>query len=427
MKIPYLRWWIAALLVCGSVLNYLDRAALGFAATQIKAEFHLSETQYASVISAFLAAYTLSYLFGGALVDRLGTRRSFVVTIVLWSAANAAHAFSRSWEELMALRFLLGLGEAAFYPAAMRACAEWFLPKDRSKPIGLFLGGASFGAVIAPVTMAGMMEVPSIGWRGAFVITGVLGFVLVPFWLALYRLPRHHPRLTPAERDYLGDTLAGEGEREPPWTFRKLLALPQTRTLILARALTDASWYILLFWLGKYFREGRGFTNEMVLWLLWIPYAAADIGALAGGWISSSLIRRGGAIVAVRTACMLAFALLLPCTLLGFLAPSPYVALALISVAMLGHMAWGTNQLTLHTDLYPSHSVGTMMGITGAAGALAGIGVQLLVGQALDTTHSYLVLFLTTACLHPAAALYVRYRLRSAAVVDDGGKEEART
>jgi ACS family hexuronate transporter-like MFS transporter len=405
----------------GSVLNYLDRAALGFAATQIKAEFHLTETQYASIISSFLAAYTLSYLLGGVLVDRLGTRRSLVLTVVLWSAANMAHALARSAGELMALRFLLGLGEAAFYPAAMRACAEWFLPRDRSKPIGLFLGGASFGAVIAPVVMAGMMEAPSVGWRGAFLVTGALGFVLVPFWLSLYRLPDRHPRLTESEREYLGEALAGTEARERPWPFRKLLRLPQTGVLILARAMTDASWYVLLFWLGKYFREARGFSNAEILGFLWIPYATADLGALAGGLISSALIRRGASIIAARTSCMLVFALLLPCSLAGFLMPSSHGALALISVATFGHMAWGTNQLTLYADLYPSHSVGSMMGITGAAGALAGIGVQLLLGRSLDLTGSYFLLFLTTACLHPFAALLVQRRLRSITVFQEAG------
>lgn len=415
MKIPYLRWWIAALLVGASVLNYLDRAALGFAATQIKAEFHLTETQYAAIVSAFLAAYTLSYLLGGMLVDRLGTRRSFVVTITLWSTANMAHALAHSGADLALFRFLLGLGEAAFYPAAMRACAEWFLPRDRSKPIGLFLGGASFGAVIAPVLMAGMMEIPSVGWRGAFAVTGASGFVLVPLWLFFYQLPNRHPQLTEAEREYLGEALAGDAAAERPWPLGKLLRLPQTVVLITARALTDASWYVLLFWLGKYFREARGFTNEEVMRFLWIPFAAADLGALAGGWISSACIARGCPIVSARTSCMVAFALLLPCSLAGFFTPAPLGALALISIATFGHMAWGTNSLTLHADLYPAHSVGTMMGITGAAGALAGIGVQMLLGWSLDLTHSYFHVFLTTACLHPLAALVVRFGLRSVA------------
>jgi MFS transporter, ACS family, hexuronate transporter len=419
MKIPYLRWWIAALLVGASVLNYLDRAALGFAATQIKAEFHLSETQYASIVSAFLAAYTLSYLLGGLVVDRLGTRRSFVVTVVLWSTANMAHALAYSGAELALFRFFLGLGEAAFYPAAMRACAEWFLPRDRSKPIGLFLGGASFGAVIAPVLMAGMMDLPSVGWRGAFVVTGASGFLLVPLWLFLFRLPHGHSRITAAEQEYLGESLAGGGKPERPWPLRKLLGLRRTGVLIAARVLTDASWYVLLFWLGKYFREARGFGNEQVMQLLWIPYATADLGALAGGWISSTRIRAGCPLVPARTGCMVAFALLLPCSLVGFLMPDPLAALALISVATFGHMAWGTNSLTLHADLYPAHSVGTMMGITGAAGALGGIAVQMALGQALDLTHSYFYVFLTTACLHPIAALIVSFGLRSVAAPDE--------
>lgn len=418
LKIPYLRWWIAGLLVCASVLNYLDRAALGFAATEIKRELHLSETQYASIISAFLAAYTLSYLLGGVLVDRLGTRRSLVLTVGLWSAANAAHALAQTTGHLLALRFLLGLGEAAFYPAAMRASAEWFVPKDRSKPIGLFLGGASFGAVIAPIVMGKMLDLPAVGWRGAFALTGALGFVLIPLWLLLFRLPQQHPALTEAERHYLGEVLDHPARAERPWPVARLLRLRRTWLLIMARALTDASWFVLLFWLGKYFREVRGFTNAQVGWFLWIPYAAADVGALAGGWISSAQIRRGMPTLVVRTTCMLVFALLLPCTLAGFLSPSAGTALALISVAMFGHMAWGTNQLTLYPDLYPAHSVGTMMGITGAAGALAGVAVQLLLGTLLDATHSYFWLFVTTAALHPVAAVVIRLRLRRAAAAD---------
>jgi MFS transporter, ACS family, hexuronate transporter len=407
MRIPNLRWWIAGLLVLGSVLNYLDRAALGFAATQIKAEFRMSETQYASVISTFLAAYTLSYLLGGLLVDRLGTRKSFVVTIVLWSAANTAHAWAQSPAQLMVFRFLLGLGEAAFYPAAMRACAEWFLPRDRSKPIGLFLGGASFGAVIAPVLMAGMMDMPGIGWRGAFAITGLAGFVLVPFWLFFFHLPHRHPALTDRESAYLGPQLATSVSAERPWPLRRLLALPQTAILIAGRTLTDASWYVLLFWLGKYFREARGFTNHDVLIYMWIPYATADVGALLGGWISSGGIRRGLPIVTSRTRCMLVFGFLLPFSLAGFLAADAHVALGLISVATFAHMAWGTNNLALHTDLYPAHSVGTMMGVTGAAGALGGIGVQMLLGVLRDATGSYFWVFLTTASLHPLASMLV--------------------
>lgn len=405
MKIPYLRWWIAALLVAASVLNYLDRAALGFAATQIKAEFHLNDAQYGEITSFFLAAYTLSYLFGGMLVDRLGTRRSFLITVALWSTANMAHALAHSLGDLMALRFVLGLGEAAFYPAAMRACAEWFRPADRSKPIALFLGGASFGAVIAPIVMAGMMELPAIGWRGGFAVSGGAGFLLLPVWYLVYRLPQDHPRLTDPERAYLAADPLAPAESAARWSLREVFRQPLTVRLIVVRGLTDAAWYILLFWLGKYFREVRGWDNRHILLYLWIPYAAADIGALTGGWISSEMIHRGFPANRVRALCVLGFTLLLPASLAGFFAPTAAVALALISVATFGHMAFGTNNLALHTDHYPPGSVGTIMGITGAAGALAGIGAQLWVGRSIDATHSYLYLFMTTACLHPLAAL----------------------
>jgi ACS family hexuronate transporter-like MFS transporter len=415
MKIPYLRWWIAALLVAASVLNYLDRAALGFAATQIKAEFHLNDGQYGQINSFFLAAYTLSYLFGGMLVDRLGTRRSFLITVACWSAANMAHALAHSLGDLMAFRFLLGLWEAAFYPAAMRACAEWFLPEDRSKPIGLFLGGASFGAVIAPIVMAGMMEHPGIGWRGGFVLSGGAGFLLLPVWYLVYRLPSDHPNLTEPEREYLARDPLAAPEKTGKWDFASVLRNPYTARLVVVRGLTDAAWYILLLWLGKYFREVRGWDNRHILLYLWIPYAAADLGALTGGWVSSGLIRRGVPSAKVRAACVLGFCALLPASLAGFFMPTAGAALACLSVATFGHMAFGTNNLALHTDLYPSRSVGTIMGITGAAGALAGIGAQLWVGHSIDVSKSYFYLFLTTACLHPIAAVILASGLRTTA------------
>lgn len=412
MTRPPLRWAIAVLLVGASVLNYLDRTALGVASSHIKDELHLNASQYALVINAFLAAYTLSYAFGGVIVDRLGTRRSVLITLAWWSAANMAHAVVRGMGDLMFFRFLLGLGEAMFYPAAMRAIAEWFLPKDRSKPVGMILAGASLGAMMAPMIVGAMMATPGIGWRGAFAATGALGFLLLPAWLLLFHPPARHPWITPTERAYL-DEATGATKARRPWSVGDVLAQPQAWILVVIRALTDASWFLLIFWLVLYLQRARGFTDLMVAQLAWIPFATADLGALFGGWLSSRLILRGMPLLVARRRCMLGFASLMVLTLVGFWIPAdmPYVALAFFSIATFGHMAWGTNQLTLHSDLFPEERVATIMGVTGAAGSIGAIIAGQLMGGLVDHLGTYLPVFITTACLHPLAALIVYFGL----------------
>lgn len=423
MKLASLRWWIAAVLMAASVLNYLDRVALGVASAPIRDELGLSATQYALIVNAFLAAYTLSYGFGGMLVDRLGTRRSVVLTLVWWSLANMAHALAATQAHLMVCRFLLGLGEATFYPAAIRCAAEWFPPRERSKCVGMILAGASLGATLAPPLVAGMIAVPGIGWRGAFLVTGALGFLLLPAWLVLYRRPEEHPMLTPSEREYLEAHRPPAAAAARPWPVRAVMAHRQAWVVLAARMLTDAAWYLLLFWLILYLQKGRGFTPGMVAAYGWIPYAAADLGALCGGWASSTLIRRGWSVVRARTRCMAAFAMLLPACLAGYFAPAeaPWLAVLLISVATFGHMAWGTNSLTLHSDLFPTHTVATFMGITGAAGSIGGIVAQQAVGALVDLSGTYLPVFVAAACCHPVAAVVLLVGLRSAAPLPEPG------
>lgn len=411
-----IRWWIAGVIVAAAVLNYLDRQALSVASATIRDEMHLSAVQYQSIVNAFLVAYTLSYLFGGMLVDRLGTRRGLLYSVAWWSVANMLHAFARTPEHLSGCRFLLGLGEGMFFPAAIRASAEWFRPEDRSRPVGLMLAGSTVGAIIAPPIVSFMIHQPGLGWRSAFALTGALGFLVIPAWLAFYHRPDQHPRMTPEERAYLGEQASGKGEqRARPWPLPAILSTRPIWILIVARFLTDASWYLTLFWLIQYLQKARGFTTLDVAYLGWIPFAAADLGAIAGGWTSTWLIQRGMPVVRARKTCMLCFAMLMTLSLVGFLTPHglPYVALALFSAATFGHMAWGTNSLTVHGDIYPAGSVATVMGITGAAGSLGGVCVGGVVAQFVDSTQSYLPIFLTTALLHPIAATIVYFGLES--------------
>lgn len=405
-RLPHVRWWIAWLLTAASVLNYLDRAALGAAAATIRDELQLSATDYSQIVNAFLVAYTVSYAAGGWLVGRIGPRRSFALTVSWWSAANMAHALAGGKAGLMGCRFALGLGEASFYPAALRSIAEWFRPADRAKPVGMILAGASLGAVLAPIVVAWMMAQPGIGWRGAFLVTGALGFLLLPAWLLLAHAPRGHRLLTPGEREYHA-TAGAEESDERPATYPELLRNPRTWLLIGVRSSTDAAWYLLLFWLAQYFQKARGFSLADVALFMWIPYATADAGALAGGWVSSGLVSRGIVPARARQVLMTAMALLMPLSLVGYLVPREQsaLALALCSIATFAHMAWGTNLLTLHSDLFPRTSIATVMGITGAAGSVGGVIAGLVVGPLVDSTRSFLPVFVATAVCHPAASV----------------------
>jgi ACS family hexuronate transporter-like MFS transporter len=424
MRIPHLRWWIAGALMTASVLNYLDRSALGVASAHIIDDFHLSKSQYALIVNAFLLAYTLSYAVGGVLGDRLGARGTIGVTLAWWSAANMLHAAASGLRSLMAFRFLLGLGEAAYYPAALRAIAEWFPPRERSKPVGLLLAGASLGAVLAPLIVGHMMALPGIGWRGAFAFTGALGFLVLPFWLLLYRTPPRHshrpstghgsleadPDADPsAAKDDGAPEPVSHGKAPQPWRVREILSQPQAWSLMLARLLTDGGWFLLLFWISLYLQKGRGFSDAQIRNYAWIPYAAADLGALTGGWLCSALIRGKAAVIPTRKRCMVAFACLLPASLIGYLMPAgaDTAAVAFLSLACFGHMAWGSNFLTLHSDVFPRHTVASIMGLSGAAGSIGGILAGQTVGILVDRTGTYLRVFIATSCLHPLAAMFL--------------------
>jgi ACS family hexuronate transporter-like MFS transporter len=405
-----LRWWIAGLIVAASVLNYLDRTALSVASAVIRDELRLSNEQYAQITNGFLVAYTFSYLFGGMLVDRIGTRLALAGTISLWSLANMAHALAQRLSHLVGFRAVLALGEAAFYPAAMRSLSEWFHPRDRAKPTGMLLAGASLGALLAPIIVAGMMRVEWLGWRGAFVVTGALGFLLAPPLLLLARPPHRNPLLSPEERAYLGPLAENAGAHtEPAPPLRRVLAHPGAWVLLIARMLTDAAWYLLLFWLLLYLQKQRGWSVEMVALYGWIPFAAADLGALAGGWLSSALVARGMPVLRARAVCMFGFALLLPASLAAYSLPveSQAAAVALFSLATFGHMAWGANSLTLHGDLFPANCVATVVGVTGAAGAMGGVMAQQILAPWVDRLGHYGPVFVATAVLHPVAAVLI--------------------
>jgi ACS family hexuronate transporter-like MFS transporter len=368
------------MLCLASELNYLDRQTLSVLAATIQKDLGLTDVDYSRVTSAFLMSYTLMYAVAGRLVDRLGTRLSFIVFVSAWSAANMLHGLARTALQLSFFRVLLGAAEPASFPGGLKAVSEWFPMRERALGVGIFNAGTALGGALAvPVVSFIALQW---GWRWAFVGTGALGFVWVAAWAAFYRLPQDHPRLGAEERALIFEEGDATREAEPsaPVSLARLLGMRAVWGCVLARALTDPISYFLNFWIPKYLQAERGFTLAALGRYGWIPFAALAAGNIFSGAMPRWLISRGWPLDRARKATMLAVSLAMP--VLCFLVTrveSQTSALAVVSALFFGHSAWGN--ITLPAEVFPRHAVGTVTGLGGALGGLVGVVTQLAIGR----------------------------------------------
>jgi ACS family hexuronate transporter-like MFS transporter len=405
MKIPHLRWYVAALLFTATVINYIDRQTLSIVAPVVTKELGISPIGYAQILQAFLIAYTLMYLGSGFLVDRWGTRKALAIFMSWWSVANMLHALVRSAFGLASFRLLLGIGEPGNFMASFKAISEWYPAREKAFVNGLVNAGAAVGAIVAAPLVAWIAS--RHGWRSAFVITGCLGFVWLAAWLWLYRAPAAHPFLTAAEWKHIRED--AEGATAPPSRLgaRDLLRMPQTWGLLLARFLSDPVWWFYLFWLPKYLVDQRGFTLVQVGLFAWLPYLCADLGSVSGGLVSGFLIPRSSSPLQARLRTMLPCALLMPLSVWIALTPSSAVAIALICVVTFSHMAWKTALATMTNDIYPRHVVGSVSGMIAFGSGLGGTLFTSLTGFVVQN-FSYTWIFVVMGFLHPVAYVVVR-------------------
>ena len=372
---------IVLLLFAGSVLNYMDRSLLSVIMPQVRRDLSLTNTDFGLAVNAFLIMYTIFYILGGRIADRVGCWSTFAVTLTFWSIAGMAHSFVQGLRSLSLCRALLGMGEGGFYPAAMRGAAEWSPPENRAKVVGLILSAISVGTLLTPPLVSWITI--HYGWRASFLAIGTLGLLLLPPWLLLSRrIPQTDGAYDPASsktQEPELDTLA-----EDDLSLSEILRTRKYWCVLTARASTDAAWYFYLFWTSGYFQEVRRFDLAAVGRLLWIPYFSAGVGALAGAWASSTLIRRGLGLDFSRKTVLLASASLCVVGASACFAPSAYLALALVSVALFGHLSWSANIHTVITEIAPPRHVAVLYGITGAAGTLLGASAQLPIGRVID-------------------------------------------
>ena len=397
-RVGWYRWVICALLFFATTINYLDRQVLGILAKPLQKELDWSESQYGWITTAFTGAYAAGQLIVGGLMDRLGTRLGFSLAVICWSLAAMGHALARSALGFGVARFALGLSESGNFPAAIKTVAEWFPKTERAFATGIFNSGSNVGAIVAPLVVPWIAA--RVGWRWAFVITGATGFLWLAAWLAIYRKPEQHPRLSKAELGYIRSDPV-EPTAKIPWA--ELLRHPQTWAFAAGKFLTDPIWWFFLFWLPKFLNQTYGLNLTDIGPPLVVIYLAADIGSIGGGWISSTLICRGWSVNAGRKTAMLACAMFVVPIALAVRASNLWVAVGLISMATAAHQGWSANLFTLVSDMFPRRAVASVVGIGGFTGSLAGMLMATATGYLLQWTGSYVPIFIVAASAYLVA------------------------
>lgn len=388
LKLRGLRWWIIGLICLGTVVNYLARSSLSVAAPTLLEKLNMSTQQYSWVAATFQAGYTIAQPIAGYILDVIGLKLGFAIFAVIWALANVAHASVGSWVGLAFWRGVMGLSEAAAIPAGMKATALWFPATERGWAAGIFNIGTSLGAMIAPPLVVWAILWHS--WQMAFIVTGAISLAWVVLWIFCYHSPEKHPALTEEERDYIFSgqekSLASTGRRP---SFKNILRQRNFWGIAIPRFLADPTWGTLNFWLPLYLVQARHMDLKQIALFAWLPFLAADVGALAAGFIATMAQKYGGfGLVNARRISFTIGAFLMVAPASVSLVSSPYVAIALLSIAGFAHQTLSTTVITMSSDLFPKDEVATVTGMAGTAAWLGTLVFSLVMG-ALVTKIGY--------------------------------------
>lgn len=400
-----IRWVVVALLFFATTINYIDRQVIGLLKPYIQEDLQWSETDYGYIVTAFQIAYAIGMLACGRLLDKVGSKLGYSIAIIVWSIGATLHAAVRSVVGFGFARAVLGLGEAGNFPAAVKTIAEWFPKKDRAYATGLFNSGSTIGAIIAPIIVVGITL--QWGWRWAFIITGLLGFVWVVAWWIIYKAPHENKKVNAAELAYIEQD-EEEEEVKSTVTWKELFKFKQTYAIVFSRFVTDWVWWFFLFWTPDFLNKTHGVDLKATVLPLIIIYFMSSIGGIYGGAVSSRFIKAGRTIDFARKTTILIFALLvLPLNAVPYI-HNIWIVVLIIGLATSTHQAWASNIFTIVSDVYPKHVVASMTGISSVGGAIGGALASSFVGLILEWTGNYATIFMIASCMYLLAWLTLK-------------------
>lgn len=398
-KIGGLRWIIIGLIFFVTLINYIDRLTISVLAPVITADLGLTNTEFGAITIWFLVAYTLSQAVSGKIYDRIGNKSGFTFSVAIWSVGAILHAFATGIGSLSIFRFILGFGEAGNFPGAAKVSAEWFPQKERALAQGIFNSGVALGSIIAPPLIIWLQL--NYGWKTTFIFTGALGFIWLIFWLILYFARDKHPWLTAREKEIIE-----EGDEEPATTaasspgYASLLKYKQTWAIVLARFLVDPVWWLYITWLPKYLFDARGFDLKQIGAFAWVPFVAAGLGSLFGGWLAKFLIGRGWSVDKARKLIIGVSCLLMPAGIVAAYTNDSMTALAMISIVLFGFQVWINNVQTMPSDFFPKSAVGSVAGLGGMGAGIGSIIFTYATGWVVDN-FSYTPILVAAGVLAP--------------------------
>ena len=397
------RWLICGLLFFAATVNYMDRQVIGLLKPMLQVQLGWTEIDYSNIVLAFQLAYGVGLLFVGKLIDWLGTRIGFSLCVFVWSLAAMSHAAARSVFQFAVARFSLGLGESGSFPASIKAVAEWFPKRERALATGLFNSGTNVGALTAPLLVPWITY--RFGWRMAFIGTGSLDMLWIVAWLLLYHRPEETKGLSPAELAYIHSDPPEVVAKVP---LRTVIKVRQAWAIAVGKFFTDPIWWVYLFWMPDFLSRNLKLNLRAMALPLIVIYTGASIGSVGGGWLSSSLLKRGWSVNASRKTAMLACALAVTPIMLAARTTNAWLAVALIALAAGAHQGWSANIFTLASDMFPRGAVGSVVGFASMAGAVGGMLVAKVVGYTLQRTGSYVPVFIMAGLAYLVALAFVQ-------------------
>jgi ACS family hexuronate transporter-like MFS transporter len=423
LAIPSLRWWIAALLFASTAINYIDRQTLSLLAPYLKQEYHWTNSDYANIVVAFRVAYAFGQILCGRLMDRLGTKRGLTITVLWYSIVSILTPLARGLYGFIGIRFLLGAGESGNWPGATKAVSEWFPKHERGLATAVFDSGSSIGGAIAPLIILPLFF--RWGFRPAFVVPGLLGFVWLLVWRWFYYRPQDHPRISPPElARILADNQQNKLPQRPSLNWLDLLKLPQTWGTIICRSFTDPVFFFIADWFPIYL-VAKGISLKTGLIAIWIPFVGADLGNFFGGWVSGYLIKRGWAIGKARKAVVvfggLGVLLLIPTIFTVNLT----AITVLFAVSTFCYGSYTTIANVLPSDLFFPESVASVSGFSGSGAAIGTIIVFELAGHLSDAriamgTHLFDPLMVLAGLIPFVGMILVLLLVRNTRATEEG-------